>query len=64
MRTLACYEEILKVKKMSVCHKKSVSLSHLRTCAQPPVLLDVGKDDPNEPLMVQDELADVSAGFL
>jgi len=61
---LACYEEILKVKKRSVCHQTSVSLSNLRTCAQPRVLLDDGKDDPNEPLMVQDEVADVSAGFL
>jgi hypothetical protein len=33
------------------------------TCAEPHVLLDIGKDDPKEPCMVKDEVADISAGF-
>jgi hypothetical protein len=55
MRLLACCEEILKEKKMSFSHQISVLnffKSHSGTRASPPVLLDTGDYDPDNPPIV------------
>jgi hypothetical protein len=52
-------EEILKEKKMSVCCQTSLLCffnTFPGTCASPPVLLDIGDDDPDDPPAVQDEV--------
>ena len=51
---LACYEEVLK--KLPFSHQTSLSdfcKSSSRTCASPPVLLDIGNDDIDEPPTVR-----------
>jgi hypothetical protein len=45
----ACYEEVLREKKRSLCRQGSVLdffKSSSETPASPPVLLDIGNDDP------------------
>jgi hypothetical protein len=59
MRTLACYEGILKEKERSLSHQTSVLISsshHQGLGASPPVLLDIGDDDPDDPPAVREEV--------
>jgi hypothetical protein len=57
IRMLACYEEMLK-EKVSLSRQTSMPdffKSSSRTCASPPVLLDTGDDDRDDPTTVQEE---------
>jgi hypothetical protein len=59
MRVLACYEEILKEKKRFLSHQSSwldFFKSSSGTHASPPVLLDIGGDQPDDPLAVQEQV--------
>jgi hypothetical protein len=55
---LACYEEILKEKRLCLARIKCVISSVLvRDFASPPVTLDTGDDDIDDPLTVQAEIS-------
>lgn len=54
---LACYEEVLK--KLSLSRQTSVfdfCKSSSKTCASPPVLLDIGNGDTDDPPTVNQEV--------
>jgi hypothetical protein len=59
MRILACYEEILKEKR-GLCLTGFQYLIFLKSSSQnpisPPVLLDIGHDDPDDPPTGQEEV--------
>jgi hypothetical protein len=59
-RMLACYEEILKEEQKRSLSRQTLVLdffmSSSGTCAIPPVLLDIGDDDPDDPPTVQEEV--------
>ena len=59
MRIFACYAEILNEKWRSLSCQTSVLdffRSFSETRASPPVLFDIGGDDPDDPPAVQEEV--------